>query len=199
MSDTAAGATDLLSNSAAPSPAPAPAPAPSFRPVGMPVTPAAFDAPEAVAVRAEIQAKIGDREFYQALKAERERGVTGPASQRWAELHKTGWPAVPAVTSLAGADAQAHARNEEQWSEYFSALRQRVPLTDMQVAEIRGGQVNADVYAWAKDEKDGLIKDRAFRTRLLDGDRAANREWGLVVQVLSLKPVPGFKFSPVQR
>lgn len=190
MTDTTVGAADLLSSSSSAAPGvPAAAPAPSWRPAGMPVTPAAFDAPEAQAARAEIQTKIGDKEFYQVLKAERERGVTGPATTRWAELHKLGWPAPTAITSPNDVRAQADARLEEQWNGYFSALQARFSLTEENRAELRSGVIKPELHAWARDEKDRLIKDKSFRTRLLDGDRAANQQWGMIVSMLSLRPV----------
>ena len=125
MTDTAiapaapgAAASDLLSrgNSASP-----PA-APSWQPAGIPVTPGAFDAPEAVAARAEIKTKIGDSAFYKELKAERERSVSGPASQAWADLHAKGYPSAPGVSSQADVNAHATARTEEQWNTFFSGL-----------------------------------------------------------------------------
>jgi len=193
MNDTSAAPaapSDLLNGGAAPPPtAPAPAAAPAWQPAGMPVTPAAFDAPEAVAARAEIKSKISDKEFYKALVAERERGITGPASQAWSGLHAKGYPAATAVTSQADVDNQAAGRNAQAWDGYIQALKQRTDLSEAQIAEIRSGVVNETAYAWAREEKDRLIKDRSFRTKLLDGDRQANRDWTLVTSILSLRPV----------
>ena len=45
------------------------------------------------------------------------------------------------------------------------------------------------VHRAAIEEKDRLIKDRAFYRRLLDGDREANRQWGLLTSLLALRPV----------
>jgi hypothetical protein len=185
MTDTP-GATDLLGTAA---PSPAPAPAPAWQPAGMPVTPAGFDEPAAVAARSEIKAKIGDKEFYQALKAERERGASGPASTEWAALHRTGWPAAPEVRSQADVDAQANARLEDQWNSYFAALQARFSLTEQNRAELRAGVIREDLRRFALDEKDRLIKDKSFRTRLLDGERAANQQWGMITSMLSLRPV----------
>lgn len=162
---------------------------PAWQPIGMPVTPAAFDAPEAVAAREEIKTKIGDKEFYKTLVAERERGVTGPASQAWAELHKRGWPSQPSIASQADVDNQAKSRNAEHWNSYIGALKQRFDITPEQEAEIRGGVIRADLHAWAREEKDRLIKDRGFRTKLLDGSRAENHQWGMITSMLSLRPV----------
>jgi hypothetical protein len=125
-----------------------------------------------------------------ALVAERERGVTGPASQAWADLHAKGYPSSSSIASQADVDSQATARNEQQWNSYIGALKQHFPLSPEQETEIRGGVVNEGVHAWAQDEKARLIKDKGFYRRLLDGDRAAKREWGLVTAILSLRPVP---------
>jgi hypothetical protein len=181
----AAAASDLPNGGTAPQ---APA-APAYRPIGFPETPAAFDAPEAVAAREEIKAKIGDKEFYKSLISERERGVAGPASQLWDRLHKAGHPSPTGVTSQADVNVQANARNAEMWDGYIAALKQRSALTAEQEAEIRSGVVHESAYAWAREEKDRLIKDRGWYRRLLDGDRQANRDWTLVTSILSLRPV----------
>jgi hypothetical protein len=196
MSDTPAGATDLLNNTSAP---PSPAPAPAWQPVGMPITPPAFDAPEAVAARAEIKAKIGDSEFYKSLKAEREQGVSGPASKAWSDLHRAGWPAPQAVTSPSDADAQEVARNEEMRNGFFAAMAPRIALTEQNKQELREGLVNKDLHAWAQDEKSRLIRDANFRRRLLDGDRAAAKDWSIVTLLLGMKPSAGFRFDRVKQ
>jgi hypothetical protein len=147
--------SDLLNSSAAPPPATAP----KWQPTGFPIAPAAFDAPEAVAARAEIKEKAGDKDFYKSLIAERERGVTGPASQAWAELHKRGWPSAPAVLSQADVDSQAVSRNAELWNAHIADLKTRFPLTEQQEAEIRSGVVDEKSHQWAHEEKDRLIKD----------------------------------------
>ena len=176
--------TDAPAPAAAPSPAPAPAPAPSSQPVGMPVTPAAFDAPEAVAARTEIKARINDKEFYTKLKAQ------DPAAHaEWSRLHAAGYPPPQQIASVEDVNSQAAARNEEQWNSYFAALQGRFPLTEENRAELRAGVIRADLHAWARDEKDRLIKDRGFRTKVLDGDRDANRQWGIITSMLSLRPV----------
>lgn len=187
------GVSDLLnSSSAGRAPGalpPAPAPAPKYQPVGFPVAPAGFDAPEAAASRAEIKEKIGDKDFYAAMKAERERGDYGPASQAWAELHKRGWPSAPAVLSQADVDGQAASRNAELWNAHIADLKTRFALTEQQEVEIRSGVVDEKSHQWAREEKDRLVKDRAFYRRLLDGDREANKAWGLVTSLLALRPV----------
>jgi hypothetical protein len=90
----------------------------------MPVAPATFDSPEATAAREEIKAKIGDKEFYKSMMAERDRGVTGPACQAWADLHKRGYPSQD-TTSHEGVTAQEGARNAEMWNGYIGALKQQ--------------------------------------------------------------------------
>ena len=181
MTEATAGATDLLSGTAAP------AAAPSFQPVGMPVVPAAFDAPEAVAARATVKERIGDVDFYKALKSERERGVTGPASTEWSALHRAGWPNVAAVATPTDIQTQANARLEEQWNGYFAALQSRFNLSEENRVELRSGVIREDLHRYARDEKDRLIRDKTFRTRLLDGERAANQQWGMITCMLSLR------------
>ena len=126
------GMSDLLNGASTPA---APTAPPSFMPVGFPVTPPAFDAPEAVAARATIEQRKGDKDFYKALVAERESGVTGPANQEWAALHKTGYPSPPAITSQADVDSQAAGRNAELWNAHIADLRSRFHLTEQQEAE----------------------------------------------------------------
>ena len=181
----APAASDLLNGNAAPA---APS-APKWQPAGFPVAPAAFDAPEAVAARATIEQRKGDKDFYKALVAERERGIAGPANQEWATLHKTGYPSAPAITSQADVDSQVASRNAELWNAHIADLKSRFPLTEQQEAEIRSGVVDEKSHKWAREEKDRLIKDRGFYRRLLDGDRAAIRDWGLLTSLLALRPV----------
>jgi hypothetical protein len=176
------GASDLLNGSPAPA-------APAWQPAGMPVAPPAFRAPEAAAARATIEQRKGDKDFYKAMVAERERGVMGPASQEWAALHKTGYPSPPAIQSQADIDQQATGRNAEMWNSYIADLKTRFPLTEQQEAEIRSGIVDEKSHKWAQEEKARLIKDRAFYRRYLDGDRAAIKDWGLLTSLLALRPV----------
>ena len=49
--------------------------------------------------------------------------------------------------------------------------------------------VDEKSHQWARQKKDRLIKDRSFYRRLLDGDREANRQWGLLTSLLALRPV----------
>jgi hypothetical protein len=184
MTDTST-TSDLLSTAA-----PAPAAAPSYQPVGMPVTPAAFDAPEAQAARAEIRTKIADRTFYETLKSERERGVTGPATTAWANLHKTGFPSATEIASQSDVDGQAAARDAEAWNGYVSTIKQDIPhLTEQQEAEIRAGITNQVSRDWALREKDRMIKDPSFRRKLLDGGRAEREDWARVNAILSMRVV----------
>jgi hypothetical protein len=183
-----ATAGDLMSgnqDNTAPAAAPAPAsPAPSWTPAGMPTAPAAFDAPEAQAARDQIQAKLGDKEFFAKIKAQ------DPAAHaEWSRLHKIGYPAPQAVATPEDVAQQQAARNEQMWNGYFSNLAQRFPLSEEQKAELRAGIIREDLHRYAREEKDRLIKDRAFRTALLDGSRAENLQWGLITSMLSLRPV----------
>jgi hypothetical protein len=193
-----AASSDLLSGSAAPQ-QPAPAPAPAWRPVGMPVTPAAFDAPEAVAARAEIAEKIQDKGFYQMLIAEKERGVSGPASKAWAELHARGWPSPTAPSSVDDAAKQADARTAEQWNSHIAVLKQSFPLQPNQEAEIREGIISTDIQQAAREQKDRLVRDKAFYRRLLDGDISARAEWTKLGIILSMRPVPGYQSPHVKK
>jgi hypothetical protein len=175
---------------AAPAPTTPAAPAaPATLPAGFPVAPSAFDAPEAVAARAEIKAKIGDSEFYKTLKAEKESGVSGPASKAWAELHAKGWPMAPGVSSQADVNAQADARVEGQWHTVFQGLNAQWSVSPEQEAEMRAGVVREDIRNFALQQRDLMIKDKAFYRRLLDGDMAAKEKWGRVVAVIGLRPV----------
>ena len=51
------------------------------------------------------------------------------------------------------------------------------------------GVVDERVHRAAVEEKDRLIKYRAFYRRLLDGDREANRQWASLTSLLALRPV----------
>jgi hypothetical protein len=176
--------TDLLNSGPS-----QPPPQPSFMPEGFPVAPPGFNEAAAVAARAKIEERKGDKEFYKLLVAERSRGVTGPASQEWAGLHAAGYPSPAAIESQADVDGQGRARNAEQWDSYIGNLKTRFPLTAEQEAEIRGGVVDVGVRQWTIEQKDRLVKDLAFYKRLMDGERAANDEWGRVTAILSLRPV----------
>jgi hypothetical protein len=186
IAPAAPGASDLLNGSVAPAAPPA---APAWRPEGMPVTPAAFNEPAAINARAEIKAKIGDRTFYETLKAERERGLSGPASQAWANLHSIGWPMAPGVSSQDDVNAQASARNEKGWSTFVAALGTQWQITPEQIAELRAGVVREDIRNIALQRRDAMLTDAAWRRRFFDGDRMAKEEWGKVVSVLGLRPV----------
>jgi hypothetical protein len=187
VSPAGPAASDLLGNNSAPA---APPPAPSYRPIGFPEAPAAFDAPEAVAARAEIKEKIQSKEFYKSLIAERERGVTGPASQLWASLHAQGYPAPRQVASTEDVAAQQDARTNEQWNKYFAWINESFQLTPENIAELKAGVVRADVWEWAKAEKQRLIADRGWRRRFFEeGDRTAKEQWSRVTLLLGLKPV----------
>jgi hypothetical protein len=183
MTDAPAATTDLLTP-----PAAAPQPAPKWQPAGFPVTPASFDEPAAVAARASIQERISDKEFGKRLLSK-----DPAASAEWAALHKAGYPAPPEIASQADVDAQAAARAEQNWSEYFAALGQRISLTPANKSELRDGVVNADLRRWADEEKTRLVRDAGFRRRLLDGDRAAGRDWSIVQLLLSMRPAKDYR------
>jgi hypothetical protein len=186
IAPAAPGASDLLNGSVAPAAPPA---APAWRPEGMPVTPAAFNEPAAINARAEIKAKIGDRTFYETLKAERERGLSGPASKAWSDLHSIGWPMAPGVSFQDNVNAQASARNEKDWSTFVAALGTQWQITPEQIAELRAGVVREDIRNIALQRRDAMVSDKAFRRRLFDGDRLAKEEWSKVVAVIGLRAV----------
>ena len=76
----------------------------------------------------------------------------------------------------------------ELWNAHLADLRSRFPLTEAQESR------SAPAWSMAGSPrrsrgKDRLIKDRAFYRRLLDGDREANRQWGLLTSLLALRPV----------
>lgn len=143
------------------------------------------------AARATIAERIADREFGKRLLEK-----DPAASKEWSDLHKAGYPAAPAPTSPQEVNSQHAGRNEQAWNDHISALRQRFPLTDAQVQEIRGGMINAEAYQFALDEKNRMVRDKGFYRKLLDGDREAARQWGAVTLALGLRPVKDFRFTP---
>jgi hypothetical protein len=133
-----------------------------------------------------IRQRMSDREFGKKLLA-RDPGATG----EWNRLHEIAYPAPQAVSSISDVNDQIAARQAEIWNNYIGNLRQQFKLTPEQEQEIRGGEVNADVYAHAQEEVERLKKDSGFYRRLVhDRDREAMREWGLLTTILSLRPVP---------
>jgi hypothetical protein len=136
------------------------------------------------AAQQQISARINDADFRNRLLQKEEA-----ASAEWSNLHKAAYPAPVHVTSVDDVNAQAAARNEQMWSGYIGALKQRFSLTSEQEAEIRGGVIRADFHQWAREEKDRLIKDPSFRRKLLDGSRAENQQWGMITSMLSLRPM----------
>src|SRR5690242_1570600 len=115
------------------------------------------------AAQAAIRDRIADRDFGKKLLAKDEA-----ASKEWGELHRQAFPTPHNVATAEDINNQAAARAAQQWNGYIGALKQRFPLTDTQESEIRSGVVNAEVFAWAKDQKEQMLKDRAFRVKLLD-------------------------------
>jgi hypothetical protein len=178
-----ATASDLLNSGAAP------AAALSWQPAGMPVTPSAFDAPEAISARTEIDVLKADKSFYKSLLEEKERGVSGPANKKWADLHQKGWPSPTGIASQNDLNAQVVARTEEQWNSFFAGLKAQWPVTPAMEAEMRAGIVREEYRNWALEQRALLVKDRGFYRRLLDGDMAAKEKWGRVVALIGLRPV----------
>jgi hypothetical protein len=167
--------------------APASAPAPAQLPAGLPP---GYDSADAVAARAEIQTKIGDREFYKLLVSERERGVTGPASKAWDDLHKRGWPLPNAVASQADVDIQADAQTARAWNGYVSWLKEQFPdLTEQQERDVRAGITNQISHDWAVRQKDLLIKSKDFRLKLLNGGLKEREVWARINGMLAMKVV----------
>jgi hypothetical protein len=146
--------------------------------------------PEALAARTSIEALKADRSFYEKLTSE-DLAVKQAAHTHWSSLHKTAYPAPEHISSIEDINNQAAARGAERWNSYIASLKAKFDLSPTQEAEIRAGVVNEDVFARAKDQREQMIRDRTFRTKLLDGDRAASKEWNLVLQILSMRPVPG--------
>jgi hypothetical protein len=150
----------------------------------MPVTPAAFDAPEAVAARAEIDALKSDREFFKQLNAERDRGQAGAALQRWTALHRTGWPSdrpnepgpAPQVVE------QAHAERIIYWKQFAD-------LTPENEAQIRKGEAYINEIERAQADKQRFLQDREWYQRFKAGDRVARSQWAWVQILLSCRPI----------
>jgi hypothetical protein len=165
--------------------APVAAPQP---PSGMPATPAAFNSPEAVAARAQIATHIQDVKFRERLMSS-DQEVKSVALGEWTKLHKTGYPVPEGIASQDDVNAQAAARNAEQWNSHIGWVRERMSLTAEQEAEIRGGVVPEAARRWAEEQKNLLVKDKGFYRRLLDGDRAAKKDWTIVTEMLALRPV----------
>lgn len=140
------------------------------------------------AARQAIEERKADKDFYKRLSGN-DAELKAAAMAEWTKLHQTAYPAPQQIASTEDVNSQAAARNAERWNSYIGSLKTRFPLSAEQEAEIRGGVIPAEAHAWAREEKDRLIKDPGFRTKLLSGDRAANRDWGLVTSMLSLRPV----------
>lgn len=184
MTDTAAaapaiGVTDLLN-----SPAPPPAAKPVYMPEGFPVTPPGFNSPAALAARETIEARKADREFGKKLLAK-----DPAATAEWAGLHKAGYPAPQQIASAEDVSAQEAARSAEQWNKFFGWMRQSFNLTPDMEVELQRGVIRADLHQLAKEEKDRMVADAAWRKRFFDGDRKAREEWSRITLALSLKPI----------
>jgi hypothetical protein len=155
--------------------------------------PAEFDHPVAIEARAAIRDKINDREFYKALIAEKERGQSGPRSQEWARLHSVGYPSAAGVASDQDVARQQDARAAEQWDSYIANIKQHYAITPAGEAELRAGRINEETHKWAIEEKGRLVRDKGFYRKLLDGDRAAARDWKIIQLMLSLRPVKDYR------
>ncbi len=178
---TAVGASDIAGNNAAPA---SPAPAQTWRPIGYVEAPPEFNTTVAAEARAKIETLKSDRDFYQKLQQQQPE-----AHAEWRRLHATAYPSPAQPSSPEDVKTQDAARAEEQWSGYFAALQQRFPLTAEQQAEIRRGVITPELHRYARDELDRALKDRAFRVKVLDGDRQANLQFGLLKAMLGLRPV----------
>jgi hypothetical protein len=155
----------------------------------MPIVPAAYESKEATSARAEVETLKADKTFYKSLLEEKERGVSGPINQKWADLHRRGWPSPTAVSSQDDVNAQVSARTEEQWNTFFSGLRTQWSVTPEQMAEMRAGVVREEYRNWALEQRDLLVKDKIWYRKLLDGDIAAKERWARVIALIGLRPV----------
>ena len=137
--------------------------------------------------RAAIRERINDKAFYERMRSS-DPAVSGPARAEWAGLHAQGFPSRPPLTA-ADVGVQEAARSEEQWNSFFAAVRQQFAISDDQMAEVRAGVISPELYRWAREEKDRLIKDASFRKELLvDQKVSAKQRWGLLTLMLGLKP-----------
>jgi hypothetical protein len=119
-----------------------------------------------------------DKDFFNRLN-QRDQS----AHREWTALHKAAYP------SDNTPEQQAASRNVEAWNSYFGTLRQHVPITPEQEAEIRGGVIRADLHAKAMEERERLRKDKGFQRRWADGDQEAVKKWGLLAEIKALRPV----------
>jgi hypothetical protein len=54
---------------------------------------------------------------------------------------------------------------------------------------MRGGVIREDLHKLALEQRDLLVKDKAFYRRLLDGDMAAKEKWSRTIAAIALRPV----------
>jgi hypothetical protein len=134
--------------------------------------------------RATIEARKGDRDFYNRLQKQ-----DPSAHAEWTGLHKRAFPAPATITLTQDVNNQAAARREQGWSDYLAMVRQDISLTPEQEASVRAGEVDEQLYKRAQEDKERLIRDRAWYQRLVNGDREARHQWAWVRLVLSPKPV----------
>lgn len=54
---------------------------------------------------------------------------------------------------------------------------------------MRTGVIREDLHRLALEQRDLMVKDKAFYRRLLDGDMAAKEKWGRIIAAVGLRPV----------
>lgn len=154
-------------------------------------TPGASDlntgAMSAVEAQAIISDRIKDKAFGERLLSS-DAEIAAKARREWDALHKAGYP-TPEPVSAEAIGVQAAARNEEQWSTFLTAVRREFAIGDAEIAELRGGVIREEFHRKAVEEKDRLIRDKAFYQRLKDGDTKAREQWARLTLVLGLRPV----------
>jgi hypothetical protein len=160
-----------------------PAPAPSWQPIGVPVTPAAFDAPEAVAARAAIQER--QAEFYDRMVVKKDPA----ALAEWTALHKAGNPRPSEINTAE--DVKAYVATDEgrrgyqAHQEHVSWLTREAQLTPQQQYDVNNRTpVSQAEKDWASAEIEAMKHDKEFYRRLNAGDRAAKSHWLRMNQIL---------------
>jgi hypothetical protein len=192
IGETAPAAPDFISSATAPA-----APPLVLRHVGMPQA----DTPDQILAKEELRPLYSDRDFYKALTDEYERGVAGPATQRYKELNARKGGAVPtgAVVSQKDVRAQEAARHDDAWSRQLAyAASKGVQYTPEQETEFRGGVVHRSVRDKAINDLRRMREDVAFVSRHKAGDCAAVAEWTDAQIKASLRPVD-YSTKPIPR
>jgi hypothetical protein len=171
----------------------APAPAPTA------TTPGATDLINSdhaamFAARAEIDSLKADKDFAKLLLSKVDQGAIAPpevlaAKQRWAELHKKGYPPVVEIRSPSDALQQQEQRNTAAMDEYIQHVKTKIPLTEQQEREIRSGRISKADRQWAVEEKERCMREANFLARYRASDRDVVERWNYLLQMLSLRPV----------